>query len=455
MAEIRRTAGCLLFLALLLCMLPFSAAAEEEAASVTAEPAAVLSLNPAELTLVKGKSGRMTASVTGLPRGVRVSRYEWSSSDPGIVSCREGKIRAESAGSAEITCSAVFPDGTVLRARSTVTVEVPVRSLKFSEGELQVMEGDVVFPEVQVLPEDATRPEVLLSCPDDGILIPLEDGSFRAAAAGATVLTAVSEENPGKSARIKVTVTRRIGKTDRVLTFLSLPWESSHETCISLLKQSGFIAEEVRSSSSYSSSAWHWPENDLLFSRTGAWRMLPVVFSDRRTGAERASLNPRKTIGGFLPQVSTLVYLNGIGADGAVDPEITRLIGVYFSFDNRHEKGTVVFPGLLARLEAEYGEFSCFVSRYLDRYYPDLYQPLADRLSDAQVFDIQDLGDDLYLGEGVVCTLRGGDRTGIMLSLDTAGGVTLFYGRTDAEEMIRSLETALDAESAVLEDAGV
>ena len=116
MAEIRRTAGCLLFLALLLCMLPFSAAAEEEAASVTAEPAAVLSLNPAELTLVKGKSGRMTASVTGLPRGVRVSRYEWSSSDPGKTQQR-GRIADPHSKSGTITerCRAVLSLGLVLR----------------------------------------------------------------------------------------------------------------------------------------------------------------------------------------------------------------------------------------------------------------------------------------------------------------------------------------------------
>ena len=42
-----------------------------------------------------------------------------------------------------------------------------------------------------------------------------------------------------------------------------------------------------------------------------------------------------------------------------------------------------------------------------------------------------------------------------MLSMDMNESVTLFYGRTDAEALIRELEEALDTEQLVPEDAGV
>ena len=39
--------------------------------------------------------------------------------------------------------------------------------------------------------------------------------------------------------------------------------------------------------------------------------------------------------------------------------------------------------------------------------------------------------------------------------MDTSETVTLFYGRTDAADMIRELEDAVPPESGILEDAGV
>ena len=167
------------------------------------------------------------------------------------------------------------------------------------------------------------------------------------------------------------------------------------------------------------------------------------------------SLFPLKTIGGFMPQTATLIYLNGIGPDGTIDSETTRLIGAYFSYDNRHEAGTDVFLGLLSRLEEEYGEFSRFVEKDIPRYYPEIYGKVKDALKEAKAYGIQDLGEGLYLGECVICTIRGRNGTGIMLEMDMNETVTLFYGRTDAEELIRELEAAIDTDQPVPEDAGV
>jgi len=317
------------------------------------------------------------------------------------------------------------------------------------------MAGEPFYPEILILPEDASNQGVRFASSDEGILSVDAEGRITAKAPGKTVLTVTSEDNPSKQAKITVTVTRRIGKSDRELTFLGIPWESDYETCISLLKESGFVAQETRSRCSYTASAWHWPENDLLFARISSWRTLPVVFSDRQTGAGRISLNPQKTIGGYMPQTATLIFLNGMDAEGRIDPEITRLTGVYFSFDNRHERGAVIFCNLLQRLEDQYGEFNRYLSKDIPKYYQELYEQIKAAMAEAKEFKLQEPELDVYLGEYAVCTIYGAQHTGIMLNMDANETVTLFYGRTDAPEMIQELISAMSGEQVILEDAGV
>lgn len=297
---------------------------------------------------------------------------------------------------------------------------------------------------------------IQFSSSDEQILSVGKDGSVTGLEAGKSVLTAVSEDNPAKKVTILVTVTRRIGKTDNELTFLGIPWGSDCETCINLLKEKGFIAEDARNRCSFTGTAWHWPENDLLFSRISSWRTLPVSFSDREVGAGRTSLKPLKTVGGHMPQTATLIFLNGIGDDGQIDPDSTRLIGVYFNFDNRHEKGTTIFCDLLSRLEAQYGEFRRYQEKDIPRYYPDLYAEIKEVMTEPREYAVQEPETgDAYLGEYALCIIRGADNTGIMLNMDTNESVTLFYGRTDAPELIEELQQHMSDNSEVLEDIGV
>jgi hypothetical protein len=347
-------------------------------------------------------------------------------------------------------------DGTVLTAECPVTVIVPVTGIQTDAKTLTVMVGDMMIPEISVFPEDATNPRVLLSSSDERILSVGEGGKVTGVAVGKAILTAASEDNPAKEVSVQVTVTRRIGKTDRELTFLGIPWESDCETCVDILKEKGFVAEDARNRCSFTGTAWHWPENDLLFSRVSSWRTLPVSFSDRETGAGRTSLKPVKTVGGYMPQTATLIYLNGIGDDGQIDPDSTRLIGVYFNFDNRHEKGTTIFSELLKRLEEQYGEFRRYMAKDLPRYYPDLYRGIEEVMTEPREYAVQEAetGDE-YLGEYAICTIRGANDTGIMLSLDTNESVTLFYGRTDAAELIEDLRQHMGESPEAIEDIGV
>ena len=411
-------------------------------------------LDPVQVTMKKGGTRRITATVVGLPAGVKTKHFAWATSDPGVAVYKDGNIRAIGYGEAVLTCSALLTDGTTRWAECRVTVTVPVNSLQADNRKMDVMAGDVFAPAVRAVPAEADQ-SIRYTSSDESVVRPTQDGMLEAVSEGQATVTAASESSPDKQVRITVSVTRRLGKAEGPLTFQGIPWESDSETCILLLKESGFIAEDVQNRAGYSNSVWHWPEKDLLFTRDSAWRSLPVEFTDQKVGAKRTSLNPQKTVGGFMPQVSTLVYLNGTGEDGKIDTETTRLIGVYFSFDNRHEKGTTIFTRLLGRLEEQYGAFNRYISKDFSRYYPDLYAALAGSVKDATAYSIQELGDDLYLGEYVLCTLHGQDNSGIMLRIDTNESVTLFYGRTDAEALISGLKEALSTEAEDLEDAGV
>ena len=76
-------------------------------------------------------------------------------------------------------------------------------------------------------------------------------------------------------------------------------------------------------------------------------------------------------------------------------------------------------------------------------------------MNEAKEFQIQEPELDVYLGEYAICTIYGTNHTGIMLNMDANETVTLFYGRTDAPELIQELDSAMSGEQAILEDAGV
>ena len=441
----------LILVGLLTCLCCFSSAEES-----TEQALPTLQLKPAELQMNKGTGAKVTPNVANLPKGVRAQKYEWTSSNPEVAEFSKGTIRGIGGGQAVMTCTAILSDGTTLSADCPVSVRVPVTKTEADLTPLTVMAGDPVTWEITVFPEDATNPKILFSTSNDQVLSVEPDGRVTALAEGKADLIAVSEDNPARKLRVPVTVSRRIGITDRELTFLGIPWESDSATCIELLKEKGFVAQDARDRSSFTGTAWHWPENDLLFSRLSSWRSLPISFSDSETGAGRTSLKPEKTVGGYMPQTATLIYLNGIGEDGRIDPDSTRLIGVYFNFDNRHEKGTTIFCELLKRLEEQYGEFRRYLSKDFTHYYPEVYRGVEEVMIDPREYTAQEPETgDAYLGEYVICTMHGADHTGIMLNLDTNESVTLFYGRTDAPELIGELKQHMDDHAEAIEDIGV
>ena len=80
---------------------------------------------------------------------------------------------------------------------------------------------------------------------------------------------------------------------------------------------------------------------------------------------------------------------------------------------------------------------------------------IKNAMDGAKEYTVQELGEGVYLGEYAICSMHGSNQTGIMLSIDTNETVTLFYGRTDAPDMIRALQESVTMEPVHMEDAGV
>ena len=125
--------------------------------SALAEGKPVLTLDPAELTLEKGKSQKLAVLLENV-ENPKKTKYVWESSDPNVATVdKNGGIRAKDGGSAEITCTATLEDGSVLMASASVTVTVPVQSVKIqTKANTSVPYGESLQLEFAVQPDNAT-----------------------------------------------------------------------------------------------------------------------------------------------------------------------------------------------------------------------------------------------------------------------------------------------------------
>ena len=440
-----------------------AAATDEELAEAVAKIKAeqrsrmktTILLDPAEATVLKGASLKVNASVDGLPEGVKAGKFTWSSSDEAVASCSNGTIKGNGAGKAVITCSAALSDGTEVSAEIAVTGLLPVKSLAFAGKTLDVMAGDVFPLAVTVTPDDASDKTVTFTSSDEKVIKVDEDGNLVALLNGKATITATANDGSGKTAKVTVNVTKRVGKYDDELTFQGLEWGSSDETVWKQLQEIGFVDPERNAHAYRTSSICYWPDNDLKFANYSAWRSLPVAFSDQEKGAASLSLEPLKKVGGYSPNNVVLYFLNSI-KDGEVDSESTELCGVYIHFDNKHEPGGEIFANLLAKLESQYGEFTRYMAKYMTRKsYKDVYNPIKASMEGAKMFSYRELGKECYLSTQAICTLQGQNNTGIMLTVESDGEVVLFYGKTDALQRIESIRKILENVPDDKEDAGI
>jgi uncharacterized protein YjdB len=162
-----------------------------------------VSLSPEELTLAKGDSRLLDAIV--LPSTASDKSVTWSSSNTSVATVSSsGAVTAKAVGRATIT--ATTNDGEK-KASCSVTVIIPVSSVRLDKTSLQMLVGDTQVLIPTVTPSDASDKSVIWSSSNTNVATVSSDGLVTANASGkATIL--VTTVDGGLTASCEVSVSR-------------------------------------------------------------------------------------------------------------------------------------------------------------------------------------------------------------------------------------------------------
>ena len=188
-------------------------ALEKAASEIKAEQRARLTtaieISDTTITLAKGKTHKLTASVIEIPEGITASKISWKSGDKGVATFSSGTVTAVAAGTTEIVCESTLSDGTVLTNSCTVTVVVPVSSITSEKTSYTLYEDEQIKPSITVKPSTATNSTVTYDSSDTNVVIIDEDGNFIAMNPGKATVTVSALDGSGKTLTINVTVKER------------------------------------------------------------------------------------------------------------------------------------------------------------------------------------------------------------------------------------------------------
>ncbi len=167
------------------------------------KPITKVSLNQAQVDLMKGDSSVLTATIE--PADTTESKaIRWSTSNAAVATVVKGKVTAVSAGEVTITAEA----GTGKSASCKITVmEKPITKVSLNKGQLALTEGEKGTLTATVEPSDTTDSKVLSWSSSNTKVATVANGMVTAVSAGEATITA--RAGNGKSAACKVTVTRK------------------------------------------------------------------------------------------------------------------------------------------------------------------------------------------------------------------------------------------------------
>lgn len=166
-------------------------------ASAESSPSLVLNMN--ELTIAKGRSSRITATLTDAK-----AKLVWESADPSIAAVVSGTVTGKSAGKTTVKCSATLSDGTVLSASCDVAVFTPIQSMKAIQS-ITIDIGQESEPiAITFTPADASYQSVTWASDDESIASVNENGVITGKAAGTCKITGTTTEPVQGNAKAKV-----------------------------------------------------------------------------------------------------------------------------------------------------------------------------------------------------------------------------------------------------------
>ena len=164
-----------------------TARAGEKMATCTVKvsvPAQSISLNKVEMTIVKGQSEYLSATI--YPSDATETNVIWSSSDTNIAEVDEdGKVTARNGGNVKI--KATIGE---ISALCLVTVIVLVSGISLDKTELPLFKGQQGVLSATVKPDDATDKTVSWSTSDKSVASVDQNGTVTAVNAGSATVTA-------------------------------------------------------------------------------------------------------------------------------------------------------------------------------------------------------------------------------------------------------------------------
>ena len=162
-------------------------------------PVKSVSLNKTKVTLQKGKSTTLKASLN--PSTASDKKVTWTSSNTKVATVdKNGKVTAKGAGTAAITVKT--NDG---KKTGKCTVTVPVTSVKLSKTSLTLNKGKTSALTAAVSPSNASNKKVTWSSSNTKVAAVDKNGKVTAKGLGTATITAKTADG-GKTATCKVTV---------------------------------------------------------------------------------------------------------------------------------------------------------------------------------------------------------------------------------------------------------
>lgn len=170
-------------LSLMTMLIGFTSCSRNDDVSVTG-----IRLDKTELTLLKGESCKLTATVS--PEDATDPTVKWKSSDLSIATVDNyGNVTAVAAGKTTVTVSSADGRFTAICA---VNVNVNVSSLILSDTSITLKKGDSKKLSATISPDDATNKSVTWSSGDTNIATVDDMGTITAVNGGSTVITVTS-----------------------------------------------------------------------------------------------------------------------------------------------------------------------------------------------------------------------------------------------------------------------
>ena len=163
-------------------------------------PATGVTLSQTKLSLLKGATAKLTATVS--PTGATNRKIRWSSNNTAVATVENGTVTAVSGGAATITVTTEDGNHT---ATCEVTVTVSATGVTLSQTELSLAKGATATLTKTVVPSDATNQKVRWSSNNTSVAT-VENGTVTAVSGGTATIT-VTTEDGNYTATCEVTVT--------------------------------------------------------------------------------------------------------------------------------------------------------------------------------------------------------------------------------------------------------